>query len=130
MMRRITENNCARFLDALNSDPEFAIAARHWNGSFRLGLGAEEAYIFRVRDARIVDVNRRPTVFDDWDFEVAGPAEGWQQILSATPAPFYQDVASAIFRHGFTLGGDVATFLAYHAALRRVIDVLRRTSAT
>ena len=130
MTQRITDDDRARFLDAVNADPEFALAARYWNGSFRLGLGAEEAYIFRVRDGRIVDVNRHPTVFDDWDFEIAGPAEGWRQMLSPTPPPFYQDVASAVFRHGFTLGGDVATFFAYHAALRRLIDVLRRTSAS
>jgi hypothetical protein len=41
------------------------------------------------------------------------------------PPPFYQDVASAVLRHGFTLGGDVESFFAYHGALRRVIDVMR-----
>ena len=45
------------------------------------------------------------------------------------PRPFYQDVASALFRHGFALGGDVESFFAYHAALRRLIAVLRHASA-
>jgi hypothetical protein len=127
---RLTADNVARFVDRVNSDAEFRLAARFWNGRFRLGLGAEEAYVFRVRDGQIGEVNRQPTVFDEWDFEISGPAEGWQQILSPTPPPFYQDVASAILRHGFTLGGDVATFFAHHAALRRVIDLLRHTSAS
>jgi len=126
MAARITSTNEAAILGAINGDPEFRLAARYWNGSFRLAMGPSEAYVFRVRDGAISAVNREPTVWDAWDFEVSGPADGWAEILARVPKPFYQDVASAIFRHGFTLGGDVESFFAYHAALRRVIDVLRR----
>lgn len=126
MSPAIHTGNQAAVVAAVNDDPEFRLAARFWNGSFRFGMGAEEAYVFRVRDGRLVDVNLAPTVFDAWDFEVAGPADGWREVLSREPRPFYQDVASAILRHGFTLGGDVESFFAYHAALRRVLDVLRR----
>jgi hypothetical protein len=117
-MSRITAGSQEALLEAINSDPEFRIAARYWNGSFRLGMGPDEAYLFRVRDGRLV-----------WDFEVSGPADGWRQLLSAVPPPFYQDVASAVLRHGFTLGGDVESFFAYHAALRRVIDVMRHATS-
>jgi hypothetical protein len=126
MSPTIHSGNHAAVVAAVNDDPEFRLAARFWNGSFRFGMGAEEAYVFRVRDGRLVDVNLAPTVFDAWDFEVAGPADGWREVLAREPRPFYQDVASAILRHGFTLGGDVESFFAYHAALRRVLDVLRR----
>jgi hypothetical protein len=113
---RITAANQATLLEAINSDPEFQLAARYWNGSFRLGMGPDE-------------VNRQPTPFDAWSFEISGPADGWRQLLSAAPPPFYQDVASAVLRHGFTLGGDVESFFAYHAALRRVVDVMRHTTS-
>ena len=126
MAQRITSANEAAILRAINEDPEFHLAARYWNGSFRLSLGPSEAYLFRVRDGAIVGVNCQPTVWDAFDFEVSGPADGWAEIFARAPKPFYQDVASAIFRHGFTLGGDVESFFAYHAALRRVIDVIRR----
>ena len=126
-MSRITPANQTALLDAINSDPEFQLAARYWNGSFRLGMGPDEAYVFRIHDGRVVDVNRQPTPFDAWDFEIGGPADGWKQLLSAVPPPFYQDVASAVLRHGFTLGGDVESFFAYHGALRRAIDVMRHT---
>ena len=129
MSQRITAGNQSALLAAVNADPEFRLAARFWNGSFRLSMGAEEAYLFRVRDGEIVHVNRQPTVFDAWDFEIAGPRDGWSEIFAQTPRPFYQDVASALFRHGFALGGDVESFFAYHAALRRLIAVLRRASA-
>ena len=128
-MGRITAANQAALLEAINSDPEFRLAARYWNGSFRLGMAPDEAYVFRIRDGRAVDVNRQPTPFDAWDFEIGGPADGWKQLLSAVPPPFYQDVASAVLRQGFTLGGDVESFFAYHGALRRVIDVMRHTSS-
>jgi hypothetical protein len=127
MMARLNEASSRSFLEAVNEDPEFRLAARFWNGSFRLGMGAAEAYVFRVRDGRLVDVNLAPTSFDAWDFEVAGPAEGWAELFAPVPKPFYQDVASALLRHGFTLGGDVESFFAYHAALRRMIDLMRRT---
>jgi hypothetical protein len=126
MSQRITAANQGALLEAVNADPEFRLAARYWNGSFRLTMGSDEVYLFRVRDGELANVNLQPTVFDAWDFEIAGPKDGWKEIFAETPRPFYQDVASALFRHGFTLGGDVESFFAYHAALRRVIAVLRR----
>jgi hypothetical protein len=129
MTARITAANESAIVRAINGDPEFRLAARYWNGSFRLSMGASEAYLFRVRDGEIVAVDRAPTVWDAWDFEVSGPADGWAEILARVPKPFYQDVASAVFRHGFTLGGDVESFFAYHAALRRVVDVMRRAGS-
>jgi len=122
---RITEANRKRLLEAVNADPEFRLAARFWNGSFRFSIGAAEAYVFRVRDGVLVDVNCAPWVFDPFDFEIAGPGEGWEAIFAKEPRPFYQDVFPAIIRHGFSLGGDVESFLAYHAALRRLIAVMR-----
>ena len=130
MSQRITAANQGALLEAINADPEFRLAARFWNGSFRLSMGADEAYLFRVRDGELQHVNLQPTVFDPWNFEIAGPKDGWNEILAEVPRPFYQDVASALFRHGFTLGGDVESFFAYHAALRRVLAVLRRPLAS
>ena len=125
-MARLDEASSRSFVAAVNEDPEFRLAARFWNGAFRLGMGSTEAYVFRVRDGQLVDVNLAPTSFDAWDFEIAGPAEGWTELLARVPKPFYQDVASAILRHGFTLGGDVESYFAYHAALRRMIDLMRQ----
>jgi len=126
MSQRITAANESKLCAAINADPEFRLAARFWNGSFRLSMGADEAYLFRVRDGELAGMSRQPTIFDAYDFEVAGPKDGWAEMLTPVPRPFYQDVASALFRHGFTLGGDVESFFAYHAALRRVIAVLRQ----
>jgi hypothetical protein len=125
MSQRIGAASERQLIAAINADPEFRIAARFWNGSFRLTMGPDEACVFRVRDGEIVDVNRQPTVFDAWDFEIAGPKDGWAEIFAKVPRPFYQDPASAVFRQGFTLGGDLESFFAYHAALRRVIAVMR-----
>ncbi|MGH7806160.1 MAG: hypothetical protein ACREQJ_17555, partial [Candidatus Binatia bacterium] len=70
MGRRIHEGNRTAIVEAVNGDPEFRLAARFWNGSFRFsmtgsaGIGGAEAYVFRVRDGRLVDVNVEPTQFD------------------------------------------------------------------
>jgi hypothetical protein len=45
MKRRIDEGSSAKLLAAVNADPEFQLAARFWNGSFRLAMGPEEAII-------------------------------------------------------------------------------------
>ena len=129
MTKRILDLDLPALVEAVNADAEFRLAARFWNGAFRFGLGGDEAYVFRVRDGRLVDVNPAPTPFDAWGFEVAGPTEGWREVFAPMPKPFYQDVASAVLRQGFTLGGDVESFFAYHAALRRVVDVVRRELA-
>lgn len=126
MKRLVPAERQGKLVDAINADPEFRLASRFWNGSFRLAMGDDEAYLFRVRDGSIVDVNAAPTVFDAWDFEVAGPADGWREMMAAVPRPFYQDPFAAVLRHGFRLGGDVESFFAYHAALRRVLDEMRR----
>jgi pimeloyl-ACP methyl ester carboxylesterase len=129
MNRWLTDETWPGLAEAVNADPEFRLAARYWNGSFRFGMGAE-AYVFRVRDGRVADVNCAPTPFDAWDFEVSGPPEAWREILAPVPRPFFQDVASAVFREGFSLGGDLESFFAYHAALRRLVAVARRARAT
>src|ERR1041384_551303 len=125
MSQRITAGNQSALLAAVNGDPEFRLAARFWNGSFRLSMGADEAYLFRVRDGELAGMSRQPTIFAAYDFEGAGPKDGGAEMPAPVPRPCYQDVASALFRHGFTLGGDVESFFAYHAALRRVIAALR-----
>ena len=86
-------------------------------------------YVFRIRDGELAHVNAAHTVFDAWDLEIAVPRAGWAEILKPVPPPFYQDVASAVFRHGFRLGGDLESFFAYHAALRRLVEVMRRALA-
>lgn len=130
MKRAIPSERASALVAAVNADPEFRLAARFWNGSFRLAMGDDEAYLFRIRDGDVVGVNLQPTVFDAWDFEVAGPADGWREMLAAVPRPFYQDPFAAVLRHGFRLGGDLESFFAYHAALRRVIDEMRRLHTT
>jgi hypothetical protein len=122
---RIAREAMPGILETVNCDPEFRLAARFWNGSFRLGLEPDEGYVFRVRDGVLVEIVAQPSPFEPWDFEIAGPKEGWEKILQPVPPPFYQDVVSAVFRHGFRLGGDLESFFAYHGALRRILEVLR-----
>ena len=81
MSQRITAANQGALLEAVNADPEFRLAARYWNGSFRLTMGPDEAYLFRVRDGELMNVNLQPTVFDAWDFEIAGSKASLERLI-------------------------------------------------
>ena len=113
---------------ALNSDPEFVIAARFWNATVRLGLG-ESTYILKVRDGELqsMDPPGAPnlmTELRDYDLEIYAPEQEWAQFFVDVPRPFYQDLFSAVTRHDFRYGGDIKMFFAYYAALRRMLKVM------
>lgn len=129
----------------MNEDSEFRLNARFWNGKFRLVMAgqtsdqveeesrdgtrppttAPDVVIYRVVDGVVTGVDLEPTAFDSWDFSISGPVEGWDLMLEAEPRPFYQDVWSAQFWHGFKIEGDLEQFYAYHPAIRRMTQLMR-----
>lgn len=114
----------AAFGLALDTDPEFRIAARYWTCRLRLAVG--DAYLtLVVRDGRVADVRDAMTGFDPYDILLAGPPDVWARILEPVPFPFYQDFWSARFMHGFRTEGDLDSLCAYYRAVRRIGDVLR-----
>jgi len=109
----------------MNEDPEFALVARFWSGRFRVGIG-DDARIVQIDNGRVEHIEDEPTVFDEWDFSIGGPSDGWEKMLQPEPRPFYQDIWSAVFWHDFTIEGDLEQFFAYHAAVRRTIQLMRQ----
>lgn len=110
--------------DALDHDPEFAIAARCWNTRVKLRFGAA-AVIVRIADGRIAGVRSDATPFNEWQIEIAAPQEEWHRLLEPVPRPFYHDVFAASVHHGFTIGGDLESFYAYYPAVRRMFELMR-----
>ena len=115
--------------ERLNGDGEFGLAARFWNGRFKLEMG-DDHLLVSVHDGHVERIDARPTPFDPWDFLVSGPEDGWAKLLQPLPPPFYQDVWSASFHHGFGIGGDLEQFYAYHAAVRRMTQIMRQLVAS
>ncbi len=109
----------------LNSDPEFALNARLWEGRFKLDFG-DAAYVFQMHDGKVEKIIDQPDRFTQYDFAISGPREGWDEVLSPEPPPFYQDVFSAWLHHGFSIEGDLEQFFGFHMALRRLQQILRQ----
>lgn len=110
--------------EALNTDPEFQLSARYWNGRVKLDFG-DRVYIMSVHDGVVESVEEDPTMYDPADLSISASSEGWDKLLAEMPRPFYQDMYSASVHHDFDIEGDLEQFFAYHAALRRMTQIMR-----
>jgi hypothetical protein len=112
---------------AVNNDPEFRIAARFWNSTLRLEMGADPLVI-RLEKGQIIEVASGHEAFGllvPSDIVITAPVEDWQKFLERIPKPFYVDLFGATIYHGFRVGGDMASFYAYYPAVRRLFDIMR-----
>lgn len=110
--------------EALNTDPEFQLSARYWDGRVKLDFG-DRVYIISVHDGVVESVVEDPTMYDPSDLSISASSEEWDELLAATPRPFYQDMYSAAVHHEFDIEGDLEQFFAYHSALRRMTQIMR-----
>jgi hypothetical protein len=117
-----------RLQHALNDDPEFRIAARHWTTDLCLKADGSEA-ILLIREGVITGVNETPISLDRWDVMIAAPGAVWHEILRPIPRPFYQDFFPAMLYHGLEMRGDLGSLFAYYPAVRRMGDVMRAVAS-
>jgi hypothetical protein len=122
------ELNTEKLKIDLNSDPEFTLNARLWEGRFKLNIG-DDPYVFQIHEGKVERIIDQPDMFTEYDFCISGPSEGWEELLAPVPRPFYQDLFSAWLHHGFTVEGDLEQFFGFHMALRRMIQILRQPVA-
>lgn len=115
---------------AFNSDKEFRLTARFWNGSLEFGIG-EYGLELKLVDGCVGEVachkfvERSRWADGNPVVQVNAPEEDWAQLLRAVPEPFYLDYYSASVHHHFHLGGDRETLWAYYPAIRRSAEVMR-----
>jgi hypothetical protein len=108
---------------AANSDGEFAIAARFWDGDLLLVSG-DDAVRIELTGGRIA--NAASAAKDDSaQIRVIGPSDGWTKLLQPLPPAFYQDLFAASAHHGFRIEGAIEDVGPYYPALRRLIELLR-----
>jgi hypothetical protein len=113
-----------QFLETVNEDPEFKIAARFWDTLLKIEMGDRHG-IFTVLQGEITRVNLNPGPRDPWKIKIEAPEEDWRKFLEAVPRPFYHDLAAASAHHGFNYQGDIESFNAYYPAIRRMFEVMR-----
>ena len=115
----------AGLTERLNNDPEFRIGARYWDCRLRLDLGSRSVGVV-ITGGSVAEVDLGPQ--GTWDVVITGPEEGWAKLFSPVPPPFYTDVFPAMKYHGFSITGDLASLVAYHPAMRRMMDTIRESA--
>ncbi|MBI5288613.1 MAG: hypothetical protein HY873_06540 [Chloroflexi bacterium] len=106
-----------------NDDPEFALAARMWDGDVLFACG-EDAMRMTVRGGRVTEiVEASPSA--QAAIRIIATADDWEKLLQPVPPPFYQDLFGAASRHGVLLLGEPEVVFPYYPALRRLIELLR-----
>ncbi len=110
-----------------NDDPEFALAARMWNGDVLFASGGE-ALRMTVRDGRVTEVVRAAAGASA-RIRIIATADAWEKMLRPVPPPFYHDLFGAVARHGVLLLGEPTDVFPYYPALRRLIELLRAGGA-
>jgi hypothetical protein len=118
--------NQARFVDAVNTDGEFAIAARYLNGALKLCFDGD-SLLLTFRDGRLAQITPGAK-FDSADVTIKGPADAWREFLQPVPRPFFHDMFAAIVRDEFEWFGNAETFFAYYGAIRRMFQLMRESA--
>lgn len=110
--------------DKLNSDPEFRLKARRWEGRFKVVCG-DEVLVFQMHEGEVERIEVDPSLFTEADFVISASEDEWEKLTAAEPEPFYQDIYSAWLHHGFSVDGDLEQFFGFHMALRRLQQITR-----
>jgi hypothetical protein len=116
-----------RFIERVNQDGEFQIAARYLNGALKLFFG-EESLLLTFRDGRLASLVPG-VMFDSAEVTIRGPVASWQEFLKPVPRPFFHDMFAAIVSREFEWFGSSETFFAYYGAYRRMFQLMRECAA-
>ena len=113
---------------AVNTDPEFALAARYWTATLAFAT-PDEALRVEIADGRVVACAERPPGAPA-TITVTGPEAGWNELLAPVPRPFYQDLlGGCVQHHGFQVSGDMLALSAYYHATQRLVAIMRTVRA-
>jgi len=114
---------------AANSDGEFRLAARLWDGSVRFNLGSH-SLILRMDQGRIESLDQiEGSRIASADVTISAPDSDWAEMLKRVPKPFFQDLMAAVSRENFKIDGDLVGFYPYYRATCRLIEIMRNINA-
>jgi pimeloyl-ACP methyl ester carboxylesterase len=115
----------ARVREALLSDAEFRLAARHWTAAVRFEKGSD-AYELVVDDGTTRSFGTASRPSPQYDIVIAASEQAWAELLAPVPRPGFTDLWSARLA-GFRIDAPILEVAPHFMALRRFIDVLRTT---
>jgi hypothetical protein len=110
--------------DAINSDPEFKLAAKFFSNDIQVAADTSKC-IIKVRDGVITDIVLDPTFMDPWDFFIKASTDAWQKFLQPVPPPYHNSLFPAMIRQTFEVGGDLESLFAHFWPVNRMLDIMR-----
>ncbi len=110
------------FQESAAEDPEFVREMRYYDGSIRLAIGDDEAYVLTFQGGKM----KAGTAADcaGSAIFIEGSRAQWAAMLEPFPKPFFHSLQSSAVRHGVKLSTSDVTF-AYLPALNRMMQLLR-----
>ncbi|HUA36375.1 MAG TPA: SCP2 sterol-binding domain-containing protein [Candidatus Binataceae bacterium] len=121
--------NTELIVAAANSDGEFRLAARLWNGSVRFNLG-NNSLLMRIDEGHIESIDQlEGSKIASADVTISAPDSDWAEMLKRVPKPFFQDLMAAVSRESFKIDGDLVGFYPYYRATCRLIEIMRNINA-
>ena len=106
------------------ADGEFQLAARHWDGGLKLGIG-EHALALKLDGGNVSD-GSAGALDGAGVIEVKGDADLWERLLQPIPERFFTDLFAAMtVGAGFERGGDRVVHAQYYPAAMRAMELLR-----
>ena len=111
----------ADFFRLCHEDHEFKMASRFWTGGIQFEIGETLIGVSLV-DGEVVE---GPLEVEDGVITVRGPAEIWDQVRSANPPRFLNDINIAAGQGGLRWEGDRLTWWQYLPAIQRAVELIR-----
>jgi hypothetical protein len=120
----IDPKNASYFVEVLNNDPEFKIAARYMTKDACIEVGNIKC-IVKVRDGVVTEIKSENAFADPWDFAIRGSEEAWEKFLQPIPPRFYDGIFGGMIRGNFVVEGDTISAFSHFWAITRMLDIFR-----
>lgn len=118
-MQLVSEQQWA---DACQSDGEFRLASRHWNGGLTLHIG-DNSLSLQVNDGQ---VSAGVTAHNQGLVEYSGSTATWEKLLAQVPERFNNDLMANLSQgEGLSLSANNVVHSQYYAAVIRAVELLR-----
>ena len=123
-VRFIDPSNAISFMDVINNDPEFKIAARYMTKDALIEVGKTKC-IVKFRDGMVTQIKSEDAFADPWDFAIRGSFDAWEKFLQHVPPRFYDGIFAGMIRGNFQLEGDTVSAFSHFWAVTRMLDIFR-----
>ncbi|MFC7233506.1 hypothetical protein ACFQMM_22975 [Saliphagus sp. GCM10025308] len=113
-------------VDWLANDAQFDRTSVHFDATVLFEFG-DDGYVVELSDGEIDAVHTEP-MFVGWDFAVRAPVDTWENLLSESPPPFYNDLRSVWLQYDLEIEGDLKRAIQHWRPLKRMVTAFAEVS--